>query len=1128
MSTNKHNADEILDQAVDIADPTERQAFLNEACAGDKALRAEVDSLLAAYAKSGSFLDGPPVNADVTLDAVPTPDMTGTEIGRYKLLEKIGEGGMAVVYMAEQRHPIARRVAVKLIKLGMDTQQVIARFEAERQALALMDHPNIAKVFDAGSTDTGRPYFVMELVKGMAITEFCDSNHLTAQERLELFISVCQAVQHAHQRGIIHRDIKPSNVLVTLHDGKPVVKVIDFGIAKAVNQRLTEKTLFTHFSQMIGTPEYMSPEQAEMSGLDIDTRTDVFSLGVLLYELLTGATPFGSEYLLSKGYNEMQRIIREEEPVKPSTRVSTLGDSLADIAKHRRTSPELLSKLIRSDLDWIVMKTLEKDRGRRYESVSELAADVRRHIANEPVLAGRPSAIYKLQKFIKRNKVLVTAVTSIVVVVVLATIISTVLAITATQARRVAVEANMEAKDAESRAVRSKQREEALRKEREEDLYLELIDSASQALVENKPVHALDSLDRCQDRFKENWEWRYLYRKCHFLDAPSLEFGVDVLSFAYNPDDSTIALYNANGQLVILDHMTGKELHRHRICRDLKQLRIDYRNPNRPLMDFSHGGKSVAVIGDNSDVCLISIETGETLRSFENAGTVSWLDCSPRGNLLATASIFSTVRLWDRESGKLLREHACDRVVRVAFSPDGERLFVDRWLAPIEVYNVGDLLSAEGDARPTAQFESMSYGLVMTTDGQRLATVLYDHSIRIMDGQYNEIARLRGHIDHVSSFAFNADGTRLVSSSADGTTRLWDTETGREVLLFRISESVHFHVQFGSEDELILGDRTRALQVLDASDLAESPKDDPLLLPAPSGLMMTVGYNPVGSQLLSSGLDSDVRLWNAVTGGPICSVGGHKSSWNVQFSSDGQLIASAGIIEDSRFVVEVWDAYPPHDSRFLAYLDEEPWGLTFSADSQKIIVGLGPAPGRLQVFDVNAKEEIGVLGQHDAVAVEIYASRDGKYVASTHTDGSVKLWDAKRIGELQEDPNVFEWEDKHLFGAAFSPDSSRLAFGGPRGEIRIVDVESREAVLTIPEAHGDGVIAVSFSPNGKYLASCSFDQTVRVWDTQTGDLIDILLEHKGPLHNVTFSPDGRHVASAGYDEKMLIWEPNLK
>ena len=414
----EQNPEELFHRALELKDPEKRAAYLDEACAGDEELRAQVEALLRWDSEAGGFMDLPDRDPNATRDATAIPDMTGTEIGRYKLLEKIGEGGMATVYMAEQRHPICRRVALKIIKLGMDTKQVIARFEAERQALAMMDHPNIATVLDAGATEAGRPYFVMELVRGLPITKFCDANNLTTRERLELFVSVCHAVQHAHQRGIIHRDIKPSNVLVTLHDGKPVPKVIDFGIAKALNQRLTEKTIFTRYSQMIGTPQYMSPEQAEMSGLDVDTRTDVFSLGVLLYELLTGRTPFDSEYLLSKGYGEMQRIIREEEPIRPSTKITTLGEALTDVAKHRRVAPEALRRLMRGDLDWIVMKTLEKDRTRRYETVHSLAEDVERHLRNEPITASSPGTIYRLQKFLRRNRTKVVTWSAVAVIVV--------------------------------------------------------------------------------------------------------------------------------------------------------------------------------------------------------------------------------------------------------------------------------------------------------------------------------------------------------------------------------------------------------------------------------------------------------------------------------------------------------------------------------------------------------------------------------------------------------------------------------------------------------------------------------------------------------------------------------------
>ena len=429
----------IFDAAIEL--PSERRAaYLLEACAGDDTLRQRIEALLRAHEEAESFMAKPAVDARPETLVVNPAEQPGARIGRYKLLQQIGEGGCGVVYMAEQEEPVHRRVALKVIKLGLDTKSVIARFEAERQALALMDHPNIAKVLDAGATEAGRPYFVMELVKAVPITRYCDENNLSTAMRLGLFMQVCQAIQHAHQKGIIHRDIKPSNILVADHDGVPVPKIIDFGIAKATTgQRLTEKTFFTAFEQFLGTPAYMSPEQAKLSGLDVDTRSDIYSLGVLLYELLTGKTPFEAKRLLEAGLDEVRRIIREEEPARPSTKLQALeAAEQTTLAKLRQSDPPKLVHLIRGDLDWIVMKALEKDRGRRYETASGLAMDIQRHLGNEPVLARPPSARYRLQKAWRRNKTAFTAATLMAAVLVAATGISARQAFRATHAEKLA------------------------------------------------------------------------------------------------------------------------------------------------------------------------------------------------------------------------------------------------------------------------------------------------------------------------------------------------------------------------------------------------------------------------------------------------------------------------------------------------------------------------------------------------------------------------------------------------------------------------------------------------------------------------------------------------------------------
>ena len=1058
----------------------------------------------------------------------------GGQIGPYKLLRILGEGGYGIVYLAERHRPVKRRVALKIIKPGMDTKQVIARFEAERQALALLDHPNIAHVFSAGTTKVGHPYFAMEYVKGVPVTEHCDRYKLTIEERLRLFITICEAVQYAHQKAIIHRDIKPSNILVTYEGERAVPMIIDFGVAKALSQSLTERTLVTEQAQMVGTPEYMSPEQAEMTGQDIDTRTDVYSLGALLYELLTGTLPFDPQTLREAGVEGMRRMIREQDPKTPSVRLSTIEkEKSLSLAAQRRTDSHTLGRYLQGELDWITLKAMDKDRTRRYQTAHALAEDIQRYLNQEPVLAGPPSTTYKLRKFVMRNKALFVSTAAIAIVVVLAAVISMVLAIRAIRAEREENEQRLKAEAAQGMAEQAQKSAEDLAKQQELDLYFNHIQLAHQELQDNRPMNAIDYLNKCPEELR-NWEWHYLYRKSYFQEAPSLEFDDNVISFDLSPDGSKLAAFCLDGKLVIRDRVTGKETFI-QVRKNLKQLADDHKRMYE-CVAFCPDGKHIAVAGDDFDVNLISLDSYKTIRHLDgHSDTVSCIAWAPpEGSLLATISKDRTIRLWDRHSGdqvKVLAPHWTPTAL--TFSGDGQYLVICYLEARVGRFNVQDVLDGQRAKGDVTFLGMIPVEITASPNGQHIATAVWSGSIVLSNGEYAELARFEGPPKPVMDVAFNTDGTRLASISGDLTVRLWDVITGREILAIRQNDSALIHgtisnsITFGSDGhELFVGERPRTLKILDASPLARTQNSRSMVLNGRPNIRSTVDYSPSGHQVVSLDWHGKIRFWDTSDGRQVSIIDGGYRFANPQFSPNGQWI-TAIYFEKGQFYAQVWDAVSPHEERFSTKQSNRILQVvTLSYDSKYLVTG--GEDGELYVYDWQSDIMIGVLGQQDSGISDITASPDGKHLVSTGGNGSVKIWDATRLDEPQEEGRLVYEGGIGYLRVRFSPDSKYLAVGGSNGQIRILDLESGETHLSIPNAHGDKVHCVCFSPDGKYLASGSSDETARIWDVETGKPVDVLLGYKGPIFSVAFSPNGKHVACGGGGENDIIWTPRLE
>ncbi len=855
MPKDLQKAREMFLHAVGKLPLEEWDGYLAEACEGDSELAQQVGCLLQVHREAGSFMEAPApgLELDATLNQ-PQLEKIGTQIGPYKLLEMIGEGGMGVVYMAEQKEPVRRVVALKVVKPGMDSRQVLARFDAERQALAMMDHPSIARIIDAGMTDMGRPYFVMELVRGIPINEFCDQKRLSLRERLELFLQVCQAVQHAHQKGIIHRDLKPSNVLVTMLDVQALPKVIDFGIAKAFGPQLTDHTQVTGFAQFVGTPQYMSPEQAEMNQFGVDTRSDVYSLGVMLYELLTGSTPFAKELLKKTSFEELRRMLREQEPPRPSARISTLdAQALSTISERRSVDPRRIKTSIRGELDWIVMKALERDRERRYESAIALAADLQRYLNDEAVHACPPSMAYRFQKYARRHGAVLVTVATIATVLVGATIVSSSLAAWAIQQKEIAdfhkIDAQQEREVAlDARALAEQQEQLAkqqmllAKKQRDAadyDAYVAGIQLVQHDLISGRArSEVFDKLTPGPDRpdFR-GWEWRYLHSRLH-CQKFTLPFQAPNSALAWSPDGSSLATVDVAGRVNIWDVGSGK------LNRALNDCPGEIHS-----MSWSADGKSLAAGSDRKVIAIWDLDTGSMRLLRGHAAAVKCVDWNADSLRLATGGDDGNVYIWDSKTGDQVAQYAASGgpVTSLDWHPDGIRLLANSG------WNSQDLKIWNSENGSELSLGRRSYVVYaeFSPDGEHLA--YGNGTISIVDlesGQ--ELAQLEG-----KRATWSPDGKQMACRCIDGTIRIWDAEKGTQIESIP-GQSVLSPIAWSPTGGLIASAEDGVVKVWDAARLGAS-----FTHVIPDRNVLSVAFSPDGRRILASAQYGLVKMWDA-------------------------------------------------------------------------------------------------------------------------------------------------------------------------------------------------------------------------------------------------------------------------
>jgi WD40 repeat protein/serine/threonine protein kinase len=1134
----KPSEQSIFLHAVGLGSPADRAAYLADVCRDNPQLRLELDALLAAHDRLGA--EQPPSGPELprTMDE-PATERPGTVIGPYKLLQKIGEGGMGTVFMAEQLHPVQRKVALKIIKPGLDSRQVIARFQAERQALALMDHPNIARVLDAGTTDTGRPYFVMELVKGMPITRYCDEHRLTPKERLELFIPVCQAIQHAHHKGIVHRDIKPSNVMVCIYDAKPVPKVIDFGVAKAAGPKLTEQTLFTEFGAIVGTFEYMSPEQAQLDQLDIDTRSDIYSLGVLLYELLTGTTPLERKRLKQVAVLELLRLVREEDAPRPSTRLST-AEGLPSIAANRGTEPKKLSSLMRGELDWIVMKCLEKDRDRRYETANGFAQDIQRYLADEPVEACPPSAGYRLRKFIRKYRTPLRVMGGFLLLLILGVIVSTWQAIRATLAEGTAQESKREADDAKEQAEKRGDALATLNDTLRRANYIADMNLAHHAWAENNLIRTRELLDQHRPNPGEpdqrGFEWHYLRRlfdgelkvvQAHatvtalafapngkrlvscgrsrvrrdmkYENDPPRDMKLwevatgrqlplelkgptgNAMSVAVSPDGTLLAAACGTQGVHVWDLATGESSTLARQRNELDRS-VGFSADGKQLVSLAKTGKDNPEL-NNYTVRVWDLAERKAIATLDKLSyTYTQPEWSPDGKLMAYPESYqNVVRVFDTATGREVFSYKYRglAVTHAVFSPDGNRLAACGE-AGVQLWDVAthEALSAWPTSSHLCEF------LAYSPDGRRLAVGTFEGAVELWDtGTGQKAATFSGHAGPIQMVAFSPGGTRLASAGHDGTVRVWDT-TGRHVSVrFSSTAEITNYVSLSPNGQTVfeLTFKDQAGRFFDAT--TGEPRAEPIPINhigqnSLSIINSSFDWTADGKRFFISEAGKQIKVCDAISG---------KVVREFPIDADGQNVLA--VSPDGN-----WCAHPF-------------------------------AGGAIKVRDAQTGAEVRTITGLEEQLHYLVFSPDGSRLLGADKRGLMRIWDLATGRETLASRlnNVF------VFCIRFSPDGKRLAVVGNQmqslvGEARVLDAETGRELLAL-KGHSVLVTDAAFTPDGQRLATCSTaDHTVRLWDLASGQEILTLRGHDLRVLSIRFVSAGRRLIGVSKDDTVRLWD----